>query len=120
MANLSLFKEHSGVWEGTYTRLDPKGNILFKHSSKLTMVLDGNKWLQTNYYVFENGRIEFHNFGRCEFDAEGVMVFDNPRIYGKAWEDKENIILTWTYKEEPGSKLYEIISMIEDKHRMRT
>ncbi len=116
---LKLFPHHTGVWEGQYTRLDPAGNILFTHTSKLTLKLDGHNWYQTNYYRFENGREELHNFGLAVFDEEGVMTFDNPRIYGRAWEGKENIMLTWTYKDEPGSKLFEMITLIEPQHRMR-
>ena len=47
------------------------------------------------------------------------MTFDNPRIYGKSWEGKTNVQLWWTYKDEPGSKLHEIITMINPGHRMR-
>ena len=47
------------------------------------------------------------------------MTFDNPRIYGTAWEGKKNIMLTWTYLDQPGSQLYEMITPIEPGHRMR-
>jgi len=116
---LKLFPLLSGIWEGTYKRIDAQGNLLFEHTSRLTMVLDGRDWYQTNYYVFEDGREEFHNFGHCIFDDNGVMIFDNQRIYGKAWEDKKNVMLWWTYKDTPGSKLHEMITLIEEGHRMR-
>ena len=118
--DLKLFPSHAGVWEGTYTRLDPQGKVLDHHSSRLTMLLQGQDWRQTNEYKWEDGKHEFHNFGIAQFDNEGVMTFDNPRIFGKAWESEPSIMLWWTYKDEPGSKLFEIITMIEDGHRMRT
>ena len=116
---LKIFPHHTGVWEGTYTRLAPDGKIMWKHKSVLSLRLDGNEWRQSNLYTFPNGKIEFHNFGLSHFDDNGVMTFDNPRIYGKSWESEGSIILWWEYKNEPGSKLYEIINTIEPKHRMR-
>ncbi|MEN0046227.1 MAG: DUF3598 family protein [Bacteroidota bacterium] len=116
---LKLFPHHTGVWEGTYKRLAANGSVMFEHSSRLTLRLDGNKWYQTNYYTFENGREEFHNFGEAIFNEKGIMVFDNPRIYGEAWEGDRNIMLNWTYKDQPGSQLYEMITSLGDGHRMR-
>lgn len=116
---LKLFPLHTGIWEGTYTRISPKGEIIYKHKSKLSFKLIDNRWYQTNYYQFDNGREEFHNFGIALFNEEGIMTFDNPRIYGESWESRDNIQLWWTYKDQPGSKLYEIITLIDPGHRMR-
>lgn len=117
--HLTLFPKHGGVWEGTYKRLNAAGELIGEHKSRLSLRLDGNEWRQSNLYEFPDGRVEFHNFGLSHFDKNGVMTFDNARIYGKSWETDGSIILWWTYKEEPGSKLYEIINLIDDKHRMR-
>ncbi len=119
--NFKLFPHHSGIWEGTYTRYDQHGKQLFAHKSCLTLRLDGNEWRQSNTYIFDNGRIEFHNFGMSPFNEKGVMQYDNPRIKGEAWEDSngKNILLWWTYKEEPGTMLHEMITPIEPGHRTR-
>ena len=117
--DFKFFPTHTGIWEGTYRRVDPQGNTMFEHKSRLTLKLDGKNWYQTNYYTFENGREEFHNFGLAVFDENGVMTFDNPRILGKAWEGSTNVLLTWTYKDEPGSKLFEMITLLGDDHRTR-
>ena len=117
--DLKFFPHHLGIWEGTYTRLAPDGSIMFKHKSRLTFRMDGKKWYQTNLYNFDDGREEFHNFGEAIFDDNGVMTFDNPRIYGKAWEGDKNIMLEWTYKDQPGSRLFEMITLINPGHRMR-
>ncbi len=116
-----IFPHMNGIWEGTYTRISEAGEIMFKHKSRLTLRLDGNEWRQTNYYVFPDGREEFHNFGMSPFNADGVMQYDNPRIIGEAWEEnnKKNILLWWSYKQEPGTKLHEIITPLEPGHRMR-
>lgn len=119
MKELKLFPHHSGIWEGNYKRIDQNGKIVFEHKSRLTLKLEGRNWYQTNYYTFENGREEFHNFGQAVFNDEGIMTFDNPRIIGYAWEDRNNVLLTWEYKDEPGSKLHELITLLEPGHRMR-
>ncbi|WP_250631861.1 DUF3598 family protein [Rhodoflexus caldus] len=117
--NLKLFPLHTGVWEGTYTRLSPDGKVLDHHKSRLTLRLNGNCWEQLNEYFWDNGRYERHNFGKNYFNEAGIMTFDNDRIYGTSWESGDSIILEWTYKADPGSKLYEIINTIGPGHRMR-
>ncbi|MCS6967943.1 MAG: DUF3598 family protein [Cytophagales bacterium] len=116
---LKLFPLHTGVWEGTYTRISPEGKIIDHHKSRLTLRLQGNCWEQMNEYFWDNGRYERHNFGQSYFDENGVMTFDNDRIYGKAWESNGSIVLQWTYKAEPGTQLYELINLLEPGHRMR-
>jgi hypothetical protein len=116
---LKLFPHHTGIWEGTYTRIAADGKVLWSHKSRLFLRLDGNDWRQSNLYTFPDGKVEFHNFGLSHFTEEGTMTFDNSRIYGKSWESEDSIILWWEYKEEPGSKLYEIINLLEPDHRMR-
>jgi Domain of unknown function (DUF3598) len=119
MKNLKLFPLHTGVWRGTYTRIAADGSIIHQHASELTLRLNGSIWHQTNRYTFLDGREEFHDFGECPFNEEGVLIFDNPRILGKAWETEDSIVLEWQYKNEPGSQLYEIINLLGDGHRMR-
>ncbi len=120
MAELRLFPRHTGIWEGTYTRISPTGEVIYKHRSKLTLKLNGKDWSQTNEYIFPDGRREFHDFGVSKFDDSGILTFDNPRIFGKSWESEDNILLWWEYKEEAGTRLYEIITLLGDGHRMRT
>jgi hypothetical protein len=119
--NFKLFPHMSGVWEGTYTRLAADGTLMFKHKSRLTLRLDNDEWRQTNYYEFDDGRTEFHNFGMSKFNENGVMQYDNPRIVGEAWEANggKNILLWWQYLQEPGTMLYEMITPISNIHRTR-
>jgi hypothetical protein len=117
---LTLFPKHHGIWDGTYTRLGADGKVMDHHKSHLTLTLDGKVWKQTNEYTWESGKREFHDFGTSYFDDNDHLQFDNPRIKGEAWESENVIILWWTYKDQPGSMLYEIITLIDDKHRMRT
>ena len=118
---LKLFPKHTGVWEGTYTRIDAEGNVTNKWKSRLTIKLyDGNKYHQVNQYFWDDGHEELHDFGVCEFNEEGVLIFDNPRILGESWETHDSVCLTWTYRNRPGSKLFEMIDLIGDgTHRVR-
>jgi Domain of unknown function (DUF3598) len=117
---LTLFPKHHGVWKGTYTRLAPNGDIIDKHNSYLTLTLNGKEWSQTNEYTWENGKREFHDFGMSRFDDNDHLQFDNPRIKGEAWESESVIVLWWTYKDQPGTMLYEIITLTGENSRMRT
>ncbi len=122
MKELILFPKHTGIWEGTYTRIAPDGHIIDKWKSKLTIrMLPDRKYHQVNEYFWEDGHRECHDFGVCQFNEQGELIFDNPRILGKAWETNNSVVLTWEYKNRPGSKLYEIIDLIgpEEKHRIR-
>ncbi|MCS6807417.1 MAG: DUF3598 family protein [Bacteroidota bacterium] len=118
---LTVFPKHTGVWEGTYTRINAQGEVIDKHRSRLTLALNGREWTQTNEYIWDNGKREFHDFGVSYFDDNDRLQFDNHRIKGEAWESSNDIInLYWTYKEEPGTLLFEIITLLGDGHRMRT
>ncbi|MCU0391685.1 MAG: DUF3598 family protein [Thermoflexibacter sp.] len=117
---LKLFSQHTGIWEGTYTRLNEKGEVIDKHNSRLTLKLEGDKWSQKNEYMWDNGKKEVHDFGISQFNKDGILVFDNQRIKGEAWEADQVIVLHWIYNDTPGSHLYEIITLLGDGHRMRT
>jgi hypothetical protein len=119
---LRLFPHHTGVWEGTYTRIAPSGEMLDRFRSKLSIrMLPGGRYHQVNEYFWDDGHTELHDFGMCQFNDDDVLVFDNPRILGKAWETDNSVVLTWSYKDRPGSNLYEIIDLIgpKQKHRIR-
>ncbi len=117
---MRIFKQHTGIWEGTYTRINEKGEVIDHHQSRLTLRIEGNVWKQQNEYTWEGGKHELHDFGAAAFDEAGMLHFDNARILGKAWESSDVICLEWSYKQQPGSQLYEIISLLGDGHRMRT
>lgn len=120
--NLKLFPKHTGIWEGVYTRIDANGNKYDQWKSKLTIKLyDHNKYHQVNEYFWPDGHYELHDFGVCEFNENGELIFDNPRILGKSWETHDSVCLTWSYRNKPGSNLFEMIDLIGDgTHRIRT
>lgn len=119
---LRLFPKHTGVWEGTYTRINADGSIRDKFKSKLTIRFEGpTKYHQVNEYFWDDGHHECLDFGVCEFNEKGELIFDNPRLIGKAWETNDSVVLIWSYKNKPGSHLFENIDLIgpDDKHRIR-
>lgn len=119
--NLKLFPLHTGIWEGSYIRINARGIITSQWKSRLTIrMFENNKYHQANQYFWDDGFSECHDFGICEFNEAGELIFDNPRIYGKAWETKESVCLIWTYNNIPGSKIFEMIDLIGDgSHRVR-
>ena len=82
--NLKLFPHHTGVWEGTYIRIDATGKVTNQWKSRLTIkMFDANKYHQVNQYFWDDGYSETHDFGVCEFDETGTLIFENPRIRKK-------------------------------------
>ena len=119
MKELTLFPKHLGIWEGTYSRINADGTLRDQWKSRLTCSMDGRKYHQVNQYFWDDGFEECLDFGVCEFTDEGVLIFDNPRLYGEAYESGRSVILTWNYKDQPGSMLFEQIDLIGDKEDTR-
>ena len=117
---LKLFPKHTGVWEGTYTRIEPDGTMRDRWKSRLTIKMEGKKYHQVNQYFWDDGFEECLDFGECEFNDKDELIFDNPRLLGKAYESGRSVILTWEYKDQPDSILFEQIDLIgNDDHRIR-
>jgi hypothetical protein len=120
MTTLRLFPKHTGVWEGSYIRIDANGNVTNQWKSRLTIKLEGSDYHQVNHYIWDDGHEEIHDFGISKFDDEGTLIFDSPRIEGYSWETRDSVCLVWTYKNRLGSKLFEMIDLIGDgTHRVR-
>ncbi len=118
---LRLFPKHTGIWEGTYRRIDANGQLYNQWKSRLTIrMLPENRYHQVNEYFWDDGHHELHDFGICQFDERGHLIFDNPRITGESWESGNSVILVWSYKNRPASRLFEQIDLIgNDDHRIR-
>ena len=109
MKQLDLFPKHLGIWAGTYSRIQPDGRVSDTFRSRLSIRMPSNNtYHQVNEYFWDDGHYECHDFGTTFFNAQGELIFDNPRILGKAWETGNSILLTWTYRDRPGSNLYEM------------
>jgi len=121
MVELKLFPKHTGIWDGTYTRIGADGNMIDKWKSRLTIrMLPEHKYHQVNQYFWDDGFEECLDFGICPFNEKGELIFENPRLSGKAWETGRSVVLIWEYKHRPGLTLFEQIDLIgNDDHRVR-
>lgn len=116
---MPVLARHAGVWDGTYTLVDPLGNVLDQHRARLTQSIEGELWLQKNEYFWSDGRAQTLLFpGRV---SDRRLHFDTERLIGEAWEvGPSTIILNWTYKHDPGGFLYELINLTDgDTKRAR-
>ena len=118
---MPLLARHEGVWEGTYTFIDPNAKVIDKHRSRVTCSFpdDGEvPYFQLNEYTWDDGKTE-----RIEFPAtykDGKIWFDTERINGFCWEvDDHCIVLHWVYVQDPSITLYELIHL-DDSGTKRT
>ncbi len=118
---LKLFPKHAGIWEGTYRRIGADGQLIDQWKSRLTCaMLPDRKYHQVNQYTWDDGFTECLDFGICPFNEKNELIFENPRLSGKAWESGRSVILIWDYKHRPGMTLFEQIDLIgNDDHRIR-
>lgn len=120
---MPLLRRHEGEWKGTYIHVDASGNVLDRHESHLTCRIPPDApadYHQINRYLWADGRREEHHFPAAFKD--GKIWFDTERMQGHAWEIDENtMVLTWRYKADPETYLYEMIQLSSDgNHRART
>ena len=72
MVELRLFPKHTGIWEGTYTRIGADGVMVDKWKSRLTIrMMDDGRYHQVNQYFWEDGFEECLDFGICNFNKKG-------------------------------------------------
>jgi len=106
-----VFDSFSGTWQGSYVYVDAVGQVTDSHLSRLELRRTGRKWQQLNTYTWENGgerRFEFAG----EFDDNGVLVFNTPRLVGKAWVSGQSVLLDWEYQTGITNANFERINMI--------
>lgn len=120
---MPVLARHEGDWVGTYTVVDPQGNLIDRHQSHLTCQFPENEsysYYQINRYEWSDGKREEHKFPATFRDKR--IWFDTERIEGQAWEvDDATIILHFTYKTMPDMYLYEMIQISPcNNYRSRT
>jgi hypothetical protein len=121
--DMPVLASHEGSWTGEYVHVDPAGNILDRHRADLSCSFptDGEfPYWQVNKYTWEDGREETIQFPATFKDK--AIWFETDRIDGHAWEiDERTVMLTWTYKNDPGNYLYEMIQIdVTKTQRART
>jgi hypothetical protein len=117
---LKVWPKLVGVWEGTMTQVDSSGHVTDRRRMHIVQRLeDGYKWRQVNSYTWDDGRtVTIPVAG--DFTAEGRLILENDRFKGAGWESGDNAIVEWEYKDEPGTRSWELISLPTPTHRVRT
>jgi hypothetical protein len=110
-----------GVWEGTFIRVDAGGEVTDRHRLRVVAALaNGNEWRQRNTYSWDDGRTQTLAVSGT-FAPDGRLVLDDGRIRGFGWEtESDNIIVAWEYVAEPGTRMWELVSLPDADHRLRT
>ncbi len=124
---MPLLARHEGVWDGWYRHVDPRGNRIDEHRSRLVCRFPTSgpfPYHQTNHYTWEDGRTE-----QREFSGEwrdGRLRFSSELITGWAAEvtedsDGRTILLHWMRTAQPDLYLYEMIQLSDcGRYRCRT
>lgn len=115
--------KHAGVWEGVYTHLDAKGDLIDRHRARVRCAFPDEgpyAYIQHNHFTWDDGR-EL----RAELPGvlrEGKLWWDTETFTGCAWEtDFDLIMLNLERKDEPGARFYEMIALGESgANRART
>ena len=124
---MPLLARNEGVWEGWYRYYDTAtGKLTDQHRSRLICRLgdDVADYHQTNYYYWEDGRLEVREFPA--WYENGRIHWDNDLIKGWAAamqpaDYNRSTCLNWTRTNAPGLYLYEMIQLSDDgKNRART
>jgi hypothetical protein len=111
--------QHEGVWEGTYTYLTPRGDLVDQHGSRQETRIEGGAWNQHVNYQWPDGRrasFDFH--ARLEGDR---LVYDDQAFEGVFEPVNDRVALvTGSWNDHPGRTLVETITTVADGHQART
>jgi hypothetical protein len=108
----------TGVWEGTYTHVNPRGELLDRHSSRQETRIEGDLWYERIIYRWEGGREKRSDF-RGRFTGEG-LVLDDPDFYGETFLVRDDILIfPYHWKSRPQIRTVETIVFADDQRRTR-
>jgi hypothetical protein len=108
----------AGVWEGTYTHLNPRGELLDRHHSRQETRIEGDLWFERILYRWEDGREEKTDF-RGRFTEEG-LVLDDPDFHGETFLVRDDIVIfPYQWKSRPQTRIVETIVFPDDERRTR-
>lgn len=132
---MPLMATGEGIWEGEYLYVDPLGNLLDRHRSRLYCMYPDEEpelYRQKNVYTWGNGRELSLSF-EFRMQESGRLRYQTPRVTGEVWEEPliggyPTIRLTWQRTAHPGdyaqdlpnARVHEIIQQLpEQNHRAR-
>jgi len=99
-----------GVWEGTYTFLSPKGELLERFPSRQELRLVDGVWHERIVYLREGREPEVLDF-KARFEQDR-LVFDDPDIHGDTWLIGDDVLLfPYYWKSRPDVKIVETVTL---------
>jgi Domain of unknown function (DUF3598) len=108
----------AGVWEGTYTHLQPNGVLIERFTSRQETRLDGENWFERIIYTPEVGDQTVLDF-RATITGDTV-TFDDPDFLGISYLVEGRItVFPYHWKSNPAREIVEIITLATDDYRTR-
>ncbi|MBX6752180.1 MAG: hypothetical protein IRY85_21385 [Micromonosporaceae bacterium] len=97
----------AGVWEGTYTVLDPSGKQLDRFASRQEGRMEGTQWTERVVYLRE-GQEPYEHFYHATVDGDQVD-FHNSNMWGVTSRvGEEAIVFSFGWHERPNERIIEV------------
>ena len=117
---------HEGVWEGEYIHVDAAGEVLDRHTTRVSCEFPETgdfAYIQRNHFSWEDGRT--HEAVLEATYRDGRLWWDTPTFHGYAWEHAGVVFLELERRDAPGTTMREAILMGDrpgerSEHRSRT
>ncbi|WP_433496456.1 hypothetical protein ACQP1K_15775 [Sphaerimonospora sp. CA-214678] len=112
-----LREKIAGVWEGTYTVLDPGGKRLERFVSRQEGRMEGTQWTERVVYLRE-GQEPYEHFYHATVDGDRVD-FHNGDMWGETSRvGEEAVIFSFGWNERPNERIIEV-SRADGDYRTR-
>ncbi len=97
----------AGVWDGTYTVLDPAGSVLDHFRSRQEGRMEGTAWTEKVTYLRE-GQEPYQHYYHATVDGDDVQ-FHNTNMWGTTSRiGEEAIIFSFGWQDNPGERIIEM------------
>jgi hypothetical protein len=125
---MPLLAHNEGVWDGTYRHVDPEGQTVDLHASRLICRFPSAgpyAYHQTNIYTWDTGAREVREYPCRYVEGSKELIFLNELIDGWAKEVAEDpggrtLMLSWFRPDMREVVFYEMINLSADgQHRTR-
>ena len=105
--NTLLKEKIAGVWEGTYTVLDPSGGLIERFASKQEGRMEGTLWTERVTYLRENQE-PYEHYYYAIVDGDQVD-FKNSNMWGETSRiGDEAVIFSFGWHDRPQERIIEV------------
>ena len=102
-----LREKVAGVWEGSYTVLDPKGGLIERFASRQEGRMEGTQWTERVTYLRE-GEAPYEHYYHATVDGDHVD-FHNTNMWGQTSRvGEEAVIFSFGWHERPQERIIEV------------